>query len=186
MASVSWDWRHAGPQCLLRITTRHSPAEIARKMSIKGGGGMFPRVTRSRCRTPDSRLQSLSAEQDHQFRGAIFFERRCCLLVQCQHMQEKTGGGRVLFPLKRANISAFGLCDRAAGCTGGFRSGPWVAWGTPDCGLRGNPALRPPLRTGHRRHIRIISYGPCAPLDIARGISAAWSMDRTGDAMRNL
>jgi hypothetical protein len=28
---------------------------------------------------------------------------------------EKNRGRRVLFPLKRANISPFGLCDRAAG-----------------------------------------------------------------------
>jgi hypothetical protein len=30
---------------------------------------------------PDSRLQSLSTEQDHQLRGAKIFERKCCLLV---------------------------------------------------------------------------------------------------------
>jgi hypothetical protein len=36
------------------LTTRHSPAEIARNKSRRGGGGMSPREL------PDSRLQSLS------------------------------------------------------------------------------------------------------------------------------
>jgi hypothetical protein len=36
-------------------------------------------------------------EQDHQLRGAKIFERKCCLLVPCQHMQKKTGGGAYYF-----------------------------------------------------------------------------------------
>jgi hypothetical protein len=58
------------------------------------------------------------AEQDHQLRGAKIFERKCCLLVSCQHTQEKKRERRVLFPLKRANIAAFCLYDRAAGHRG--------------------------------------------------------------------
>jgi hypothetical protein len=61
----------------------------------------------------DCRLQSLS-RTTNQLRGAIFFVRKCCLLAPCQHTQ-KNGERRVLFPLKRANIAGFGLCDRAAG-----------------------------------------------------------------------
>jgi hypothetical protein len=37
------------------LTTKHSPAEVARK-EVRGGGGMFPRSPRE---LPDSRLQSL-------------------------------------------------------------------------------------------------------------------------------
>jgi hypothetical protein len=62
---------------------------------------MFPRELL------DCRLQSL--EQDHQLRGAIFFDRKCCLLVPRQHTQKKNRGRRALFPLKRANTAAFGF-----------------------------------------------------------------------------
>jgi hypothetical protein len=30
-------------------------------------------------------------EQDHQFGGAKFFERKCCLQVTCQRTDKKTG-----------------------------------------------------------------------------------------------
>jgi hypothetical protein len=36
---------------------------------------------------------AVAAEQDHQLRGAIFFERKCCLLVTCRHTRKKTGRG---------------------------------------------------------------------------------------------
>jgi hypothetical protein len=48
---------------------------------------MFPREL------PVAGLPLAVTEQDHQLRGAFFFERGCCLLVSCQHMQKKTGGG---------------------------------------------------------------------------------------------
>jgi hypothetical protein len=51
---------------------------------------MFPRELL------DCRLQSLQ-KQDHQLRGAKFFERKWYLLVPCQHMQKKTGGGAYYF-----------------------------------------------------------------------------------------
>jgi hypothetical protein len=46
----------------------------------------------------DCRLQSLSRTTNgHQLRGAKFFERKCCLLVPCQHTQKKTGSGAYYF-----------------------------------------------------------------------------------------
>jgi hypothetical protein len=84
-------------------------------MSLLISGMMSPREL------PDSRLQSLSSEQDHQLCGAIYFERECTLIASCQHTThaEKNGGRRALFPLKRANISAFLACVIAQLVRGG-------------------------------------------------------------------
>jgi hypothetical protein len=83
------------------LTTRHSPAEIARKKSrVGGGGGMFPLELPGA-----SRLQSLREI----FRAEMLFTS-----AMPAHA-EKNGGRRVLIPIKRANSSAVGLCDRAAG-----------------------------------------------------------------------
>jgi hypothetical protein len=63
---------------------------------------------------PDPRLQlqSLSTEQDHQLRGANFFERKRCLLVVASDMPphaQKNGARRALAAFKRAsNNSCFG------------------------------------------------------------------------------
>jgi hypothetical protein len=57
----------------------------------------------------DCRLQLAVAEQDHQLRGAKCFERKCCLLVPCQHMQKKTGRGAYYF-LLNAPISPLFAC----------------------------------------------------------------------------
>jgi hypothetical protein len=75
---------------------------------------MFPRELLE-CRLQSNRAV---AEQDHQLRGAKFFERKCCLLVPCQHTQKKTGGGAYYFlqnePISNiqypiSNIAAFCL-----------------------------------------------------------------------------
>jgi hypothetical protein len=50
----------------------------------------------------DCRLAAVAEqEQDHQLRGAIFFERKCCLLAPCQHqhMQKKTNQYRRFLPV---------------------------------------------------------------------------------------
>jgi hypothetical protein len=102
MTSVSWDWRNTGPQpqCLL-LTTRHYPAEIARKRSQRRRVGVeCPPV---RCRAPACLLLTV-AEQDHLLAFAYVFFRAgmsfaftsgtpvtCAMPVHA----EKSGGRRV-------------------------------------------------------------------------------------------
>jgi hypothetical protein len=60
---------------------------------------------------------AVSCEQDHQLiRGAIFFERKCCLLVTCRHTHKKNRAGAYWLLLNEPifRISCFSLCDRAA------------------------------------------------------------------------
>jgi hypothetical protein len=84
----------APPRATVLATSKRSPAEIARKKSREGGGGgMSPRGELLDC----ARLPLAVAEQDHRLRGAIFFERKCCLLVPCQHTHKKAGGGPYYF-----------------------------------------------------------------------------------------
>jgi hypothetical protein len=71
------------------LTTKHSPAKIARKKSRVGVGyaPVSPALAAG--------LPLAVAEQDHQLRGAKFFERKCCLLVTCRHMRKKQGVERI-------------------------------------------------------------------------------------------
>jgi hypothetical protein len=67
------------------LTTKHAPAEIARKKPVVGVG----------CAPVSPALAAgfplAVAEQDHQLRGANFFVRKCCLLgAACRHTRKKT------------------------------------------------------------------------------------------------
>jgi hypothetical protein len=97
------------PHGVTMLTTKHSPAEIARKKSGVGVGcaPVSPALAAG--------LPLAVAEQDHRLRGEIFFERKCCLLVTCRHTRKKNSAVRVLLPIKRAKSAAFGPSDRAAG-----------------------------------------------------------------------
>jgi hypothetical protein len=61
---------------------------------------------------------------------------------------EKNRGRRVLFPLKRANIAAFCLYDRAAGSLIGLWVARWIRWGVrATCSWVPPPTLVPLFRT---------------------------------------
>jgi hypothetical protein len=69
-----------------------------------------------RCRC--CRVCAVVAEQDHQLRGVKVSEWKCCLLLVTSEMPihaQKNRARRVLVAFKRANISCFGLYDRAPG-----------------------------------------------------------------------
>jgi hypothetical protein len=92
MASVSC--LGLAPHGVTMVTTKHSPAEIARKKSGVRGGGMSPRVP---CEYAG--LPLAVAEQDHQLRGAKIFERKCCLLgsaMPTQPCRKKRGAARII------------------------------------------------------------------------------------------
>jgi hypothetical protein len=76
------------PHRVTMLTTKHSPAEIARKKS-KVGVECSP----VSCELLDCRLQSLSRTTNFAARIFSSGNRKCCLLVPCQHTQKKTGGG---------------------------------------------------------------------------------------------
>jgi hypothetical protein len=76
------------PYMVTVLTTKHSPAEVARTKEVRGGGGMFPRELL------ECRLQSLSRTTN--FAVRFFFERKCCLLAPCQQMKPGLKGK---FPL---------------------------------------------------------------------------------------
>jgi hypothetical protein len=62
-----------GPHKATVLTNKHPPAEIGRKKSGVGVGcaPVSPVLAAG--------LPLAVAEQDHQLRGAIFFEQKCCL-----------------------------------------------------------------------------------------------------------
>jgi hypothetical protein len=78
MASVSWAWRHIGPQFLLLGIP---PAERRERESE----AMPPSTHFS------PRLPLAVAKQDHAFGGAKKIERGRCLQVTCQRTHKKTG-----------------------------------------------------------------------------------------------
>jgi hypothetical protein len=75
------------PHGVTVLTTKHSPDKIALKKSGVGVGcaPVSPALAAG--------LPLAVAEQDHQLRGAKFFERKCCLLVTYRHTRKKTGRG---------------------------------------------------------------------------------------------
>jgi hypothetical protein len=109
---------------------------------------------------PDSNLQSLSRTTNfvrrEVFRAEVLFSS-----AMPTHAEKHTGWGgrRVLFPLKRANTAAFGLCDPAARRAGRCGS----VWGVYpvarartqaracgpdcDCGLRAGAGEQKKART---------------------------------------
>jgi hypothetical protein len=90
------------------LTTRHSPAEIARKKSRVGVERSPVSCSTAAC----SRRAGPPTSRREFFRAEMLFAS-----AMPTHA-EKNRGRRVFFPLKRANIAAFCLYDRAAGHTG--------------------------------------------------------------------
>jgi hypothetical protein len=111
----------------LFLTTKHS---LQLRKGAEGLG--CPRVTRSCCRAPLA-----AAVQGHQFRGAKFFERKCCLQVirDTPTHTKKNGALRVLVPIERwANSAAFCLYHTHTHTVAGD-------WGPP----RSSESCQPPI-----------------------------------------